>query len=378
MKETDKLLFTPGPLNTSETVKNAMQFDFGSRDEQFIRRVAEIRKELLKVAGVSGEDFSAIPMQGSGTFGIESVIASVVGPGDSLFVLVNGTYGRRITQIADVLGVSYDSIECPENEIHDVRVVEQALANGQFTHLAVVHCETTSGILNPIIGYGELAKTFGCQFIVDAMSSFGGVPLELNRSNIDYLISSSNKCLQGVPGFAFVIARHSCLARVKHQPKTLSLNLLDQLRTLDESGQFRFTPPTHAMLAFHQALIELEQEGGVAQRASRYAENHQVLIDGMREIGFEEFVPTELQSDIITSFLYPDDQRFDFKVFYRRLSEQGMLIYPGKLSVVDCFRIGNIGHLYPDDIRSLLDAIRQTLDEMQITRTPLQKKQQRT
>ena len=367
MQRTDKRLFTPGPLNTSPTVKQAMLVDLGSRDEQFIQLVAEIRDGILKVAGVSQADgYEAIPMQGSGTFGIESVLSTVIGPNDRLLILINGAYGKRMAQIAECLGLDFVTYEVSENCIHDRSRVESILGESAFTHLAVVHCETTTGILNPVGDWGAVARDHHCQFLVDGMSSFGGVPLDLRAAHVDFLMSSSNKCLQGVPGFAFVIARRELLMQIRHQPRSVSLNLRAQLEGLQSNGQFRFTPPTHTMLAFRQALRELEEEGGVEHRAARYRENHQVLCDGMGKLGFQEFVPTDLQSDIITAFRYPENSNFDFAEFYQRLSDQGMLIYPGKLSEVDCFRVGNIGHLFPDDMRDLLAAVEHALSELQV------------
>ncbi len=364
MECADKLLFTPGPLTTSPSVKQAMLKDMGSRDDAFIRLVVEIRTALLKVACVSSQDgFEAIPIQGSGTYGIESVFASVIGPSDRLLIMVNGAYGRRMVEMAKCYGLQHEVYEVPENAIHDQSTLHSVLNRTQFTHLATVHCETTTGILNPIDQFGAVAKAHHCQFIVDAMSSFGGIPLDMTSLPIDYLISSSNKCLQGVPGVAFVVARRQSLMSGQHEPRSLSLNLRQQLLGFEANGQFRFTPPTHVLLAFHQALKELDAEGGVERRAARFRENHQVLCAGMRELGFREYLPPELQSPIITAFLYPE-KNFVFEEFYRRLSDHGMLIYPGKLSKVDCFRIGNIGHVFRRDVTDLLRAIKAVMSEM--------------
>jgi 2-aminoethylphosphonate-pyruvate transaminase len=364
MPRAEKLLFTPGPLTTSLSVKQAMLMDMGSRDESFIRIVSEIRAGILKVAGVSREEgFEAIPMQGSGTYGIEAVLATVIGASDRLLVLVNGAYGRRMVEMAKCNGLPHDVYEVPEDAIHDRSSLDAILNRTRFTHLATVHCETTTGILNPIEQWGAAAKEHRCQFIVDAMSSFGGIPLDMMSLPIDYLISSSNKCLQGVPGIAFVVARRESLMAGQHAPRSVSLNLRQQLLGFDHNGQFRFTPPTHVLLAFHQALQELEAEGGVERRAARYQLNHQVLCAGMRELGFREYLPPALQSHIITAFRYPE-KNFVFEEFYRRLSDHGMLIYPGKLSNVDCFRIGNIGHLFPQDIKQLLHAIEAVMSEL--------------
>lgn len=360
-----KKLFTPGPLNTSDTVKAAMSIDMGSRDEAFISIIADIRQRLVELAH-GDASYTAIPMQGSGTFGIEAVIATVIAPSDRLLVLVNGAYGRRLAHIASCYDVAVDVYECAENETHDATQVQHMLRDSNFTHLAIVHCETTSGVLNPVQKLSQIGREQGCQIIVDAMSSFGGMAFSLQDTPVDYLISSSNKCLQGVPGFAFVIAKRDALSQVQHRCRSVSLNLTEQLAGLEANGQFRFTPPTHAMLAFHQALNELDAEGGVEKRAERYRANHEALIAGMRALGFREYVPEKLQSHIITSFHYPTDASFRFDEFYRLLSEQGILIYPGKLTGVDCFRIGNIGHLFVEDIQSLLAAVKHALAEMSV------------
>jgi 2-aminoethylphosphonate-pyruvate transaminase len=228
-------------------------------------------------------------------------------------------------------------------------------------HVAMVHCETTTGILNPIEAVGGIAAAHGCVFIVDAMSSFGAVPIDFRKASIDYLISSANKCLEGVPGFSFVIARKSRLLEAEGRARSLSLDLFDQWKSFEKNGQFRFTPPTHALLAFSQALTEWEEEGGIAGRGARYAGNHAILLKGMHSIGLEPVLRPELQSFIITAFGYPDDEAFLFTNFYRLLSDNGMIVYPGKLTQRNTFRIGTIGRLFPADIVQLLDAIRNSL-----------------
>jgi 2-aminoethylphosphonate-pyruvate transaminase len=366
--EPKKRLFTPGPLNTSATVKRAMLRDVGSRDEDFIRIVGEIRQRLLELAGVSqAAGFEAIPMQGSGTFGVEAVISTALEPDDRLLVLVNGAYGRRIHQIAQRWQIPCGVVESAENEPPDLAQAERMLASQPgYTHLAAVHCETTSGILNPLEEMGALAKRHGCRFIVDAMSSFGAIPVPVRNAHIDFMISSSNKCLEGVPGFSFIIANRQTLQSRPTAPRTLSLDLIEQWEGLEANGQFRFTPPTHAMLAFHQALAELEQEGGVSARAERYRKNHQTLLQGMGGLGFREYVPRQWQSPIITTFLHPADERFEFQEFYRRLAARNLVIYPGKLTQVDSFRIGTIGQIYPADVEALLSVMRSSLQEMKV------------
>jgi 2-aminoethylphosphonate-pyruvate transaminase len=364
---TDKLLFTPGPLTTSPTVKQAMLRDVSSRDEEFIEIVRDIRRHLVALGEADETNYTAVLMQGSGTFGIESVISSVVPSDGRLLVIVNGEYGRRMAQMAAVARMDWTTLNYAEDRLPDPNQIEAELAaDTTITHIAVVHCETTTGLFNPIKEIGELAHKFGKRYIVDAMSSFGAVPIRLAECHIDYLVSSANKCIEGVPGFAFVLARREALLATVDYARSLSLDLLAQWQGL-ENGQFRFTPPTHAILAFHQALNELEAEGGVAGRAARYRANYETLIAGMRELGFQEYLNPEHQGYIITSFRYPSHADFQFAEFYVRLSAKGFVIYPGKLSRVDCFRIGNIGHIFPADMRNLLDAIRGTLGEMQVT-----------
>jgi 2-aminoethylphosphonate-pyruvate transaminase len=355
----DPLLFTPGPLTTSATVKAAMQRDMGSRDVDFVELVAGIRAELLRIAGVSRErGYEAVLMQGSGTFGLESIISSVIPREGSFVVLANGAYGERMAAIAERMGISTRMARWPENESPDPATVRRLIEEEPAaTHVAMVHCETTTGILNPIDEIARIVKAGGREFIVDAMSSFGGVPLDLSKLQIDYLISSPNKCLEGVPGFSFVLARRESLEASKGRARSVSLDLFAQWEGLERNGQFRFTPPTHALLAFARALEELREEGGVSVRAARYRANHETLRTGMRRLGFVDYLSAERQSNIITAFRYPDDPNFRFEDFYQRLRASGFVIYPGKLSQADCFRIGTIGRINEQNVRDLLAAI---------------------
>jgi len=229
-----------------------------------------------------------------------------------------------------------------------------------------VHCETTTGVVNPIEELGAVAQAAGVEYFVDAMSSFGAIPINLSKCQIDYLVSSANKCVEGVPGFSFVLARRGSLEKTQGYARSLSLDLYDQWAGLEKNGQFRFTPPTHALLAFHQALLELEAEGGVAGRAARYRANYQTLVGAMRQLGFQEYLAPEDQGYIITSFRYPTDPNFSFEEFYDRLNARDYVIYPGKVSDADCFRIGNIGRIFESDVASLLAAVAEVLREMDI------------
>jgi 2-aminoethylphosphonate-pyruvate transaminase len=358
----DKLLFTPGPLTTSKTVKEAMLHDYGSRDDKFVNMVREVRERLLTLAGVSREKgFETVIIQGSGTFGIEATISSSVPRDGHLLIVINGAYGHRMAKICSVHGIKHTSLVFAENEIPTIEKAETAIkADSSITHLAIVHSETTTGIFNPIKEFGVLAAKYNKTYIVDAMSSFGAVPVNVAEFNIDFLVSSSNKCIEGVPGFSFIIAKREKLQQCKDQARSLVLDIFAQWEGLENDGQFRFTPPTHSLAAFHKALEELETEGGISARATRYKENHQTLISGMRKLGFKEYLEPEKQGYIITSFLYPE-YNFNFKEFYASLNDKGFVIYPGKLSKADCFRIGNIGKLYPKDVEALLHSIEQIL-----------------
>jgi 2-aminoethylphosphonate-pyruvate transaminase len=368
----DPLLFTPGPLITSATVKAAMQHDLGSRDSEFIDLVARIRAQLLEIAGVSKESgYEAVLMQGSGTFAIEAVFSSVIPPDGRLLVLANGAYGERMLQIAERLKIPVAIQRWSENESPDPETIRQLLAAGPPpTHVAIVHLETTTGILNPLDEIARIVREHGCRFIVDAMSSFGGVPIDFSALQPDYLASSANKCLESVPGFSFVLARREALESTLGYARSVSLDLLAQWHGLERNGQFRFTPPTHALLAFAQALKELREEGGVRARAERYRANRNALLAGMRRLGFREYLLSELQSDIVTSFRYPEDPAFDFAEFYRSLADRGMVIYPGKVSHADCFRIGTIGRIFPEQMEALVSEFDRVLDEMGVIVRP--------
>jgi 2-aminoethylphosphonate-pyruvate transaminase len=355
----DKLLFTPGPLTTSAAVKRAMLRDLGSRDREFMDVVREVRRGLLAAAGVSQEEgYEAVLMQGSGTFGVEAVLTCAAPPGGKWLIVSNGAYGERMARICQVHRIAHAVLRCPEDARPGPAALDRALAaDPAVTGVAAVHCETTTGILNPAEALGRVAKAHGKTYALDAMSAFGGVEFDLPASGADFLVSSSNKCVEGVPGLSFCLCRRDALLATSGWARTLSLDLLDQWRVLEETGQFRFTPPTHVVLALARALAELAAEGGVPGRAARYRANQATLLAGMRALGFVEYLAPPLQGPIITSFRYPTDPRFDFPTFYSRLNELGFVIYPGKVSGADCFRIGTIGRIFPDDVRALLRAV---------------------
>ena len=362
----DNKLFTPGPLNTKRSVKKAMLHDMGSRDKEFLEVVEKIRCELLEIAGVSrDEGYDSVLMQGSGTFGVESVISTVIPEYGHLLLISNGAYGDRIGNMTHVYEIKTTTLNYKENVVPSYLDVEDALKkDDSITHVALVHCETTTGIFNDIENVGYIARKYNKQFIVDAMSSFGAVPIDLKGIGIDFLISSSNKCIEGVPGFSFVIFKTSSLISCKGSARTVSLDLYNQWMYMKNSNQFRFTPPIQSILAFNQALEELKLEGGVLKRSERYQQNYNSLIEGTEALGLTTYLAKKDQGYIITSFLFPKHPNFDFTLFYEKLHGRGQVIYQGKLSDTDCFRIGNIGQLYLEDIDRLIDAIQEVLLEM--------------
>lgn len=352
------LLLTPGPLSTSESVRQAMLQDWCTWDKDYNEGVVTvIREQLLKLAGLDGE-YTTVLLQGSGTYAVEATLSCAVRPQDKLLIVANGAYGKRMGDIARRHGLNHVLVSLKETVPVTPEAVRRALEeHPDISHLAMVHCETTTGILNPVEAVARAIRGRGLTFIVDAMSSFGGIPIDIRKLGIDFLVSSANKCIQGVPGFGFVIARRSSLARCEGGSRSLSLDLYDQWAEMEKGrGKWRFTSPTHVVRAFFQAVKELEDEGGVEARHGRYRENHAALVEGMRRSGFRTLLPDELQSPIITSFLYPEED-FDFQKFYEALKERGFVIYPGKISEAPTFRIGNIGDVFPDDFRRLAEAV---------------------
>ena len=362
MTENKYLLLTPGPLTTTAAVKAAMLRDWCTWDRDYNDLVEKLRGDLVEMAlrdRAKRAGYTAVLMQGSGTFAVESVIGSVIPQGGKLAVLSNGAYGRRIAEIAGILKVPAVELRFDECERPDAATLAVMLDDDPaVTHVAVVHCETTTGILNDIESVARAAKSRGKKLIVDAMSSFGGIPLFMDVLEIDFLISSANKCIEGVPGFAFVLANRAALSECAGLARSLSLDLYGQWKTMEEhGGKWRFTSPTHVVCAFAEALRELKAEGGAAARNRRYAANRDMLVRGMEGLGFKALLPAELRSPVITSFLYPDGIGFDFAEFYESLKRDGYVIYPGKLSERDTFRIGNIGDIREKQITGLLAAV---------------------
>lgn len=358
LPENPYLLLTPGPLSTSQTVKAAMLRDWCTWDRDYNDLVQEIRANLLKLA-TDSDAFTTVLKQGSGTFAVESALGTLIPRDAEALILENGAYGKRMVQMAKTLNIRHQVLSCSETEAPTPEALDQLLTkNPQIKYVAVVHCETTTGILNPVEKLGEIAKKHHCIFIVDAMSSFGGIPMSMESLHADVLISSANKCIQGVPGFGFIIARKALIEAAQGNARSLALDLHDQWQQMEDGhGKWRFTSPTHTVRAFHQALHELAEEGGVSARFDRYTTNQSTLVEGMAQLGFKALIERNQQSPFITSFLNPTHPNYTFEQFYNRLKGLGFVIYPGKVSAADCFRIGNIGEVYPQDIRALLEAI---------------------
>lgn len=358
MNTRNYLLLTPGPLSTSDTVREAMLQDWCTWDKDYNEGVVSVlRRDLLDLAGL-GNDYTTVLLQGSGTYCVEAVLGSAVTENDTLLIMANGAYGRRMADIARCRGLRHHLVSLRETEPVTPEAVLAALAaHPETTHFAMVHCETTTGILNPLADVAHAIHGRGLTFIVDAMSSFGGVPIDIEGLGIDFLVSSANKCIQGVPGFGFVIARRERVEACRGVSRSLSLDLYDQWNEMEQGrGKWRFTSPTHVVRAFSQALKELLEEGGIDARHRRYEANHRVLVEGMAKAGVEALLPASVQSPIITSFLYPGED-FDFPCFYEALKERGFVIYPGKISEAPTFRIGNIGDVFPRDFERLSRAV---------------------
>lgn len=355
-------LLTPGPLTTALAVKQAMLRDWGSWDADFRALTAGLRRDLLALLGETAGDFDCVPMQGSGTAAVEAMLASLVPRDGKVLVLANGAYGKRAGEILAYLG--RDHVVVDKGDYLPPRGAEVAAllaADPTITHVTVVHCETSSGILNPVAEISRAVYAAGRKLLVDSMSAFGAIPLDFRYEAV---VSSANKCIEGVPGFGFILARKTALTAAKGRSHSLSLDLHAQWAAMEKTGQWRFTPPTHVIAAFSEALRLHREEGGVTARGARYAENRDVLVAGMRACGFETLLPDEWLSPIIVTFFCPADPAFDFARFYEAMKARGFIIYPGKLTVVESFRIGCIGQMDHHVMRRVVRAAREALAEM--------------
>jgi 2-aminoethylphosphonate-pyruvate transaminase len=364
----DPFLLTPGPLTTSRTVKESMTHDWGSRDASFVAINQAVLARLAEIA-CGAATYVTVPMQGSGTFAVEAMLTSFVPPAGKVLLLINGAYGHRAKRILDIARRETVVLETAEDVQPDLQQIDATLrSTPSITHVFVVHCETTSGILNPIAEIGALAARYGKSYLIDSMSAFGALPLDAPAIHADAVAASSNKCIEGVPGLSFVVCRRDALVKTQGNATTLVLDLHDQWANLEKTGQYRFTPPTHVIVAFHQALAEFTAEGGVAGRGGRYRNNCQILIEGMTALGFVPLLTPDLQAPIIVTFRMPKHPRFVFERFYDGLKERGFVIYPGKLTVAESFRIGCIGRIGEKEMQGVLAAVRDVLGQMGVAR----------
>jgi 2-aminoethylphosphonate-pyruvate transaminase len=361
-------LLTPGPLTTSATVKQAMLRDWGSWDGDFRAMTALLRRRLLEIAGAGRPDWDCVPLQGSGSYCVEAMLGSLVPRDGKVLVLANGAYGQRAAQTLACMGRAHGVIDKGDYLPPRGPEVTAALAaDPAITHVLAIHCETSSGILNPLPEIAAAVAAAGRQLLIDSMSAFGAVPLDVRELPCAGFVSSANKCIEGVPGFGFVIARTEALRAAHGNSLSLSLDLHAQWDYMERTGQWRFTPPTHVVAAFLQALEEHAAEGGVAARGARYARNRDVLVAGMRGLGFETLLADAWLSPIITTFFCPADPAFDFARFYAAMKARGFILYPGKLTVAESFRIGHIGRLDAHVMRGVVAAAAGVLAELGVT-----------
>ena len=360
------ILLTPGPLTTSARTRQAMRVDWGSWDARFNQLTASVCAQLLAI--INGADsHHCVPLQGSGTFAVEAAIGTLVPRDGKVLVLINGAYGKRLAKICEVLGRDFTTVETAEDEPASAADVERLLhADPAITHVALIHCETSTGLLNPLAQIAQVVKQHGKRLIVDAMSSFGALPIDAHEVPFDALIAASGKCLEGVPGMGFVFAEKHALGAAQGNCHSLAMDLFEQHHYMAKTGQWRFTPPTHVVAALHEALLQYHEEGGRPARHRRYANNCQVLLDGMAELGLRSFLPAAIQAPIIVTFHAPKDPRYQFKAFYERVKAKGFILYPGKLTQVDTFRVGCIGHVSATEMRAAVAAVAQVLQEMEV------------
>jgi len=364
----DPILLTPGPLTTSLSTKTAMLRDWGSWDGAFNAVTAGLRRKLMDVIGAS-DSHVCVPLQGSGTFAVEAAINTLVPRDGHLLVLVNGAYGKRMARLTQMMGRRMSTFETAEDVPTTAADVDRLLARDpSITDVGLIHCETSTGILNPLPAIAAVVARHGKRLIVDAMSSFGALPIDAAAVPFDALVAASGKCIEGPPGMGFVFARRSLLESAAGNCTSLCLDLHDQWTYMEKTTQWRFTPPTHVVAALDAALDQFIAEGGQPARLARYMRNCATLIEGMAELGFEPFLDAAIQAPIIVTFHAPADPRYTFRELYDRVRDKGFILYPGKLTQVETFRVGCIGAIGPDEMRLAVHAIRDTLAEMGIRR----------
>ena len=362
----DPILLTPGPLTTSLPTKMAMLRDWGSWDAEFNAVTAHVRDKLADIIHAR-ETHTCVPLQGSGTFAIEAAVNTLVPRNGHVLVLINGAYGRRMAKLTEMMGRRLTTFETPDDVPTTAKDVERMLAgDASITHVGLIHCETSTGIENPLAAIAGVVARQGRGLIVDAMSSFGALPIDARATPFDALIAASGKCVEGPPGMGFVLVRRGLLERCAGNSTSLALDLADQWAYMEKTTQWRFTPPTHVVVALNAALDQFIAEGGRPARFARYTANYQTLVAGMRELGFQPFLDPAIQAPIIVTFHAPADARYAFKEFYDRVRDKGFILYPGKLTQVETFRVGCIGAIGPDEMRHAVNTVRDTLAEMGI------------
>jgi 2-aminoethylphosphonate-pyruvate transaminase len=362
----DRILLTPGPLTTTLRTKLAMLHDWGSWDGDFNAVTASVRQRLLDI--VHGHDSHVVvPLQGSGTFSVEAAVATVVPRDGHVLVLDNGAYCKRAAKLSQMMGRRVTVVGFAEDAPVSPAVLDERLrADASITHVVLIHCETGAGVLNPLAEVAAVCARHGKGLIVDAMSSFGALPIDARDVRFDALVAASGKCLEGVPGMGFVFIRQAILDGCAGHSQSLAMDLHDQHVYMAKTGQWRFTPPTHVVVALSEAIAQYVEEGGQPARLARYAENCRTLIDGMRAIGLKPFLPAEHQAPIIVTFHAPDHPAYDFKRFYAAAKARGFMLYPGKLTTVETFRVGCIGAIGPVEMRQAVQATAEALVEMGI------------
>jgi len=362
----DPILLTPGPLTTTLRTKLAMLRDWGSWDANFNAVTARLRSQLLDI--VHGQETHVVvPLQGSGTFSVEAAVATVVPSGGHVLVLDNGAYCKRAAKLTQMMGRRATVLAFAEDEPVSAAALAAKLAeDASITHVILIHCETGTGVLNPFAEVAAVCERAGRGLIVDAMSSFGALPIDARRMRFDALVAASGKCLEGVPGMGFVLLRKAIVGDCAGNSQSLAMDLHDQYQYMERTGQWRFTPPTHVMVALAEAVAQFVEEGGQPARLARYSDNCHTLVDGMARLGFEPFLKPELQAPIIVTFHAPADPAYDFKRFYEAAKARGFVLYPGKLTQLETFRVGCIGAIGRNEMRQAVDAVADTMREMGI------------
>jgi 2-aminoethylphosphonate-pyruvate transaminase len=362
----DAILLTPGPLTTTLRTKLAMLRDWGSWDSDFNAMTAQLRRQLLTI--VHGQDSHVVvPLQGSGTFSVEAAVATLVPRDGHVLVLDNGAYCKRLGKLATLMGRRTTIMEHAEDQAVSVAALEAKLREDpSITHVGFIHCETGTGVLNPLQAVSDVCARHGKGLIIDAMSSFAALPIDAREVTFDALVAASGKCLEGVPGMGFVFIRKAVLARSEGNSHSLAMDLFDQHAYMEKTGQWRFTPPTHVVAALAEALKQFEEEGGQPARLARYSDNCKTLIDGMKALGFKPFLDTALQAPIIVTFHAPGDSRYQFKPFYDQAKRRGFILYPGKLTQVETFRVGCIGAIGRNEMQQAVNAVRDAMRELEL------------